>query len=206
MSMQEDVRQLLAVIGEATEAEKADVRAKAEQEIAEIGARTEAQIKQLRDEALARLEDQLRTESECIVGRAELEMRDTLVHEKNEALSEVFELAGKQIAVIDDFETSREIFKRLVREAIGGINSEAVHLRISEQDLPLWESLKGNFPASISMELCDEPKGTVIVETNNGSQSVDNSVAIRLETAQEVMRRELAELLFDAEISGEEGK
>ncbi len=206
MKMQEDVRQLLAVIGEAAEAEKASVRAKAEQEIAEIGARTEVQIKQLRDEALAQLEDQLRTESECIVGRAELEMRDALVHEENEALREVFELAGKQIAAMDNFEISKEIFKRLIREAIGGINSEAVHLRISEQDLPLWKSLKRNFPASISMESCDEPKGTVIVETNNGSQSIDNSIETRLETAREVMRRELAELLFDAKISGEEGK
>ena len=206
MSFQEEVRQLLAVIGEAAEAEKAEVRAQAEQEIAEIGARAEAQIEQFRDEALARLEDQLRTESECIVGRAELEIRDTLVHEKNEALGEVFELACKQIAVIDEFETSKEIFKRLVREAIGGINCEAVHLRISEKDRRLWESLKADFPASISVELCDGPKGTVIVETSDGSQSIDNSIETRLETAREVMRRELAELLFDTEISGEEGK
>jgi len=206
MNMQEDVRQLLAVIGEAAEAEKADVRAKAEQEIAEIGARTEAQIEQLRDEALARLEDELRAESESVVGRAQLEMRDTLIHEKNEALSEVFELARKQIAVMDDFATNKEIFKRLIREAIVGMNSEAVRLRISESDQALWESLKGDFPASISVELCDEPKGTVIVETNDGSQSIDNSIETRLETAREVMRRELAELLFDAKIPGEEGK
>jgi vacuolar-type H+-ATPase subunit E/Vma4 len=206
MSMQEDVRQLLAVIGEAAEAEKAGVRARAEQKIAEIGARIEAQIKQLRDEALARVEDQLRSESECIIGRAELEMRDTLIHEKNEALREVFELARKQIAVMNDFKTSKEVLRRLIREAISKINGEAVRLRISKKDLPLWKSLKGDFPPSISVELCDEPKGTVIVETNDRSQSIDNSIATRLETAREVLRWELADLLFDAEISGEEGK
>ncbi|MBW7990407.1 MAG: hypothetical protein FVQ84_10385 [Planctomycetes bacterium] len=203
--MQDHAGQLLAAIRETADAEKDAIRAETEQEIAEIGARTEAQIEQFRDEALARLEDQLRTESECIVGRAELEMRDRLIHEKNEALREVFELAGKQIAVMDDFETSKEVFKRLIREAIGGIDSEAVRLRISEKDLPLWESLKRDFPSSISVELCDGPKGTVIVETNDGSQSIDNSIETRLEMAREVMRRELAELLFDVEISGEEG-
>ncbi len=147
--MQDDVRQLLAAIRETADAERADIRAQAGQEIAKISERTEAQVKQFRDKALAKLEDQVRTESECIVGRARLEIRDRLVQEKNEALEEVFELASKQIAAMDDSKTRKEIFKRLVQEAIGRINSEDVHLRIAKTDLSLWESLKANFPTSI---------------------------------------------------------
>jgi vacuolar-type H+-ATPase subunit E/Vma4 len=204
--MQDDVRQLLAAIKEKVDAEKAEIRAQAEQEIAKISERTEAQIEQYRNNELVRLEDQLRMESECIVGRAELEIRDRLIHEKNEALREVFELASRQIIAQDDAEKNQEIFKQLVLEAIGRINCEDLRLRISRIDLSLWETLKGVFPASIPVVLCDDPKGTVIAETHDCSQSIDNSIATRLEMAREVMRRELVEILFDGETSGDEGK
>jgi len=202
--MQDDVGQLLAAIKEMAEAEKAEIRAKAEQEIAKINELTEAQVKQFRDEALAELEDQLRIESECIVGKAELEMRDRLIHEKNEALREVFELAAEQIAAIDNAKTYKIIFKRLVREAIDRIGCGDVRLRISRTDQSIWESLKSEF--SVPVVLNGSPKGTVIVETNDGSQSVDNSIGTRLDMAREVMKRELVELLFDTEASGEKGK
>ncbi|MFH1716619.1 MAG: V-type ATP synthase subunit E [Planctomycetota bacterium] len=204
--MPDDVGQLLAAIKEMADAEKAEIRAQAEQEIAKISERTEAQIEQFRDKALARLEGQLRMESECIVGRAELEIRDRLINEKNEVLREVFELASRQIAALDDAEKNQDILKRLVREAIGRINCEDLRLRISRTDLSLWESLKGYFPGSIPVVLCDGPKGTVIVETNDGSRSIDNSIETRLEMAREVMKLELVELLFDAGTSGEKGK
>lgn len=202
--MRDDVGQLLAAIEEMAEAEKSEIRAKAEQEIAGINESAEAQIKQFRDEAFARLEGQLRLESECIVGKAELEMRDRLIHEKNEALREVFELAGEKIAALNDAVVYKEIFKRLVREAIDKIGCEDARLRISGTDRSIWESSKGEF--SVPVVFCDGPKGTFIVETNDGSQSVDNSLETRLEMAREVMKRELVELLFDDEASGEKGK
>jgi len=202
--MQDDVEQLLAAIKCMADAEKAEVRAEAEQEIARITERTEVQIRQFREEALARLEEQLRMESECIVGRAELEMRDRLILEKNEAIREVFEFATEQIAAFDNSETYKMIFKRLVREAVDRINCEGVRLRISKTDQPVWESLKGEF--SVPVVLNGGPKGTIIVETDDGSQSVDNSIETRLEMARGVMRRELVDMLFDNEASGEEGK
>jgi vacuolar-type H+-ATPase subunit E/Vma4 len=204
--MRDDVRQLLAAIKETADAEKAEIRAQTEQEIAKISERTEAQIEQFRDEALAKLEGQLRMESECIVGRAQLEIRDRLIEVKNEAIREVFELASGQIAALADTETYKKIFERLVTEALGKINCEDIRLRISRNDLPLWESLKGDFPTSISAVFCDGPKGTVIVEINGGSQSIDNSIETRLQTARGLMRRELAEILFDSEFYGEKGK
>lgn len=204
--MPDDTAQLLAAIREMAAARKAEVTAEADQEVAKINEAAEAQIRQLRDDALARLEDQLLVESECIVGRAELEMRDRLIHQKNEALREVFERAGRQIDALRDAGTYRETFKRLIQEAIGRMNREDVRLRISKADLPLWETLKGQFPASVSVGFSDGPKGIVVVETDDGSQSIDNSIETRLETAREVMRRELSEVLFDAEILDEKGK
>lgn len=203
--MRDDVRQLLAAVKETADAEKAEIRAQAEREIAKITENTEAQIKQFHEEALAKLDAELRMESESIVGRAKLEMRDRLIEAKNEALRQVFELAGEQIAAIDT-RTYRTIFRRLVTEAIDKANSDNVHLRISKIDLKLAESLKKDFPASVQTIPCDGPKGTVIVETDGGSQSIDNSIETRLETARKIMRRELVEILFDGETSGEDGK
>ncbi len=48
--------------------------------------------------------------------------------------------------------------------------------------------------------------GTVIVETSDRSQLIDNSIHTRLEMAKKIMRRELGELLFDAEKTGEKGE
>jgi len=204
--MRDDVRQLLAAIKETADAEKAEICARAEREIAIITEKTEAQIKQFRDEALAKLDAELRMESESIVGRAKLEIRDRLIEAKNEALRQVFELAGGQIAVIYEAKTYREIFRRLVTDAIDKANCDKVHLRTSKTDLKLWESLKKDFPASVQAVPCDGPKGTVIVETDGGSQSIDNSIETRLEMARGIMKRELVEILFDGETSGEEGK
>ena len=204
--MRDDVRQLLAAIKETAEAEKAEIRAQAEQEMARISERSEVQIKQFRDEAITKLEEQLHVESECILGRAELEIRDRLIEVKNEALAEVFELAGGQIAALDDIRTYKKIFKRLIYEALGKIDHKDKCLRISRTDLSSWEAFKEDFPESLSVVLCDAPKGTVVVETDSSSQSIDNSLETRLEMARDLMRRELIEILFEGDTSEEESK
>ncbi len=204
--MRDDVKQLLAAIKETADAEKAEISARAEREIAKITENTEAQIKQFRDEALAKLDTELRMESECIVGRVKLETRDRLIEAKNEALRQVFELAGRQIADMYDTETYQEIFRSLITDVIDKANSDNVHLRISKTDLKLWESLKKDFPESVQAVPCDGPKGTVILETDGGSQSIDNSIETRLEMARRIMKRELVEILFDGETSGDNGK
>jgi vacuolar-type H+-ATPase subunit E/Vma4 len=212
--MRDDVRQLLAAIKETAEAEKNEIRASAGQEIAKISESTEARIKQFSDEVLGRLDVQLRLESESIVGRAQLEIRDRLIEVKNETLREVFELAGRQIAALVDTEKYKEIFKRLVTEAIGridpstlpGTGRKDIYLRISKTDQSLFDSLKGDLPDPISAVFCDGPKGTVIVEIDGGRQSIDNSIETRLRMAQALMRHQLAEILFDTETSGEKEK
>ena len=212
--MQDDVRQLLTAIKETAEAEKAEIRASAGREIVKISESTEARIKQFNDDALSRLDVQLHLESETIVGKAQLEIRDRLIEVQNEILSEVFELAGRQIAALADTEKYKEIFKRLITEAIDRINPSTllrtgrkdINLRISENDRSLFESLKGDLPGSISVVFSDSPKGTVIVEIDGGRQSIDNSIETRLKMAQALMRHQLAEILFDTETSGEKDK
>jgi len=204
--MRDDVRQLLAAIKETADAEKAEMRAQAEQEITKINEHTKAQIDQFRNKELYRLDAQLQMESECIVGRAQLEIRDRLIAAKNDALREVFNLANEKIAELYDTKTYKEIFKRLVTEAIDKANCDDMVLRISKTDLSIFESLKGDFPVSISVTPLDSPKGTVVVEIDSGSQSLDNSIETRLKTAQDLMRTELVEILFDSDTSGDDGK
>ena len=204
--MRDDVRQLLAAIKETADAEKTEMRAQTEQEIAKINEHTTAQVDRFRNDELAKLDAQLQMESECIVGRARLEIRDRLIAAKNNALREVFNLANEKIAELNDTETYKEIFKRLVIEAIDMANCDDMVLRISKTDLPIFESLKGNLPASISVIPLDCPKGTVVVEIDGGSQSIDNSIETRIKTAQDLMRTELVEILFDGDTSGDEGK
>jgi vacuolar-type H+-ATPase subunit E/Vma4 len=204
--MRDDVRQLLAAIKETADAEKAEMRAQTEQEISEINEHTKSQIDQFRDEELAKLDAQLQMESECIVGRAHLEIRDRLIAAKNNALREVFNLANEKIAELYDTETYKEIFKRLVTEAIDMANCDDMVLRISKTDLPIFELLKGDLPAPISVMPLDSPKGTVVVEIDGGSQSIDNSIQTRIKTAQDLMRTELVEILFAGDTFGDEGK
>lgn len=204
--MRDDVRQLLAAIKETADAEKAEMRAQTEQEITKINEHTKAQIDQFHDEELSRLDAQLQMESECIVGRAQLEIRDRLIAAKNDALREVFNLANEKIAELYDTETYKEIFKRLVTEAIDRANCDDMVLRISKTDLPIFESLKGDLPASISVTPLDSPKGTVVIEIDGGSQSINNSIETRIKTAQDLMRTELVEILFDGDTSGDDGK
>ncbi len=204
--MQDDFAALLAAIRKTAESEKAEIAAQGEQEIAGINDRAEAEVNRLRGEALAHLEDQLRAESDRILSTARLEINNRLAHEKNKALEQVFELASKEIAALVNCKDSKEIFKRLGHEAVGRIDSDKVHLRISELDLPLWESLKKDLPTSILVESCDRPKGTVIAESSDRLQSVDNSIDARMEMAREVMASQLAEHLFTVEKAGQKGK
>jgi vacuolar-type H+-ATPase subunit E/Vma4 len=204
--MRDDVSQLLAAIKETADAEKAEMRAQTDQEITKINEHRKAQIDQFRDEKITRLDAQLQMESECIVGRAQLEIRDRLIAAKNEALRDVFNLVNEKIAELYDSETYKEIFKRLVSEAINRANCNDMVLRISKTDLPIFESLKGDLPASISVMPLDSPKGTVVVEIDGGSQSFDNSIETRIKTAQDLMRTELVKILFDGDTSGDEDK
>jgi len=203
--MRDDIAALFAWIRKRAEAKKAEVTAQADDEIAKIDERAESEINRLRKEMLAQLEDQLRIESDCILSAAKLEINHRLVDEKNVALDSVFSLARQEIEAVDS-DTRKEIFRELLNDAIGRMNSEEACLRISKADLPLWEKLKKGFPESISVELCDDVIGTVIVETSDRSQLIDNSIHTRLEMAEKIMRRELGELLFNTEKTGEKGE
>jgi len=203
--MRDDIAALFAWIRERAEAKKAEVAAQADHEIAQIDERAEGQINRLRKEMLAQLEDQLRIESDCILSAAKLEIDNRLVDEENVALDKVFSLARQRIEALNS-DTRKDIFRELIDDAISRINSEQACLRISKADLPLWEKLKRGFPKSISVELCDGVTGTVIVETSDRSQLIDNSIHTRLEMAEKVMRRELGELLSNSERTGEKGE
>jgi vacuolar-type H+-ATPase subunit E/Vma4 len=203
--MRDDITALFAWIRERAEAEKAEITAQADREIAQIDERAEGQINRLRKEMLAQLEEQLHIESDCILSAAKLEIDNRLVDEKNVALDKVFSLASQQIEALNS-DTRKEIFRELIDDAISRINSEQAYLRISKADLPLWEKLKKGFPKSISVELCDGVTGTVIVETSDRSQLIDNSIHTRLEMAEKIMRRELGELLSNSERTGEKGE
>ena len=203
--MRDDIAALFAWIRERAEAKKAEITAQADREIAQIDERAEGQINRLRKEMLAQLEEQLRIESDRILSAAKLEINNRLVDEKNVALDKVFSLASQQIEALNS-DTRKEIFRELIDDAVSGINSEQAYLRISKADLPQWEKLKKGFPKSISVELCDGVTGTVIVETSDRSQLIDNSIHTRLEMAEKIMRRELGELLSNSERAGEKGE
>ena len=203
--MRDDIAALFAWVRERAEAKKAEITAQADQEIAGIDERAEGEIDRLGNEMLAQLEDQLRIESHSILSAAKLEINNRLVDEKNVALDNVFSLARQEIEALD-FDTRKDIFRELVNDAIGRVNSEEARLRISKADLPLWEKLRRGFPKSISVELCGDVTGTVIVETSDRSQLIDNSIHTRLEMAGKIMRRELGELLFDTEKAGEKAE
>ncbi len=203
--MRDDIAALFAWVRERAEAKKAEITAQADHEIARIDERAEGEINRLRDEMLARLEEQLRIESDSILSAAKLEINNRLVDEKNVALDKVFSLARQQIEALNS-DTRKEIFRELINDAISRMNSEEMCLRISKADLSLWEKLRRGFPKSISIELCDGVTGTVIVETSDRSQLIDNSIHTRLEMAEKIMRRELGELLFDTEKAGEKAE
>ncbi len=139
--MQDDIAALFAWVRERAEAKKAEVTAQADHEIAKIDERAESEVNRLRNEMLAQLEDQLRIESDCILSAAKLEINNRLVNEKNVVLDDVFGLARQEIEALDS-DTRKEIFRELIDDAIGRMNSEEVYLRISKADLPLWDKLK----------------------------------------------------------------
>lgn len=203
--MLENAEALLAAIIEMADAEKIDIAEKADNEVAKINKQAKVEIERLKSEAMAQLEERLCAESETIVNAAKRDIKNKLVLEKNKALEKVFVLAKQNIRKSSD-EIRKDFLKRLITDAIDRANSDDVRLRISNDDLGIWKSIKKNFPKSISVETFDGPIGTVIVETSDGSLSIDNSIDTRLEIARNAMRAELCDILFANDKPGETTK
>ena len=200
--MLSDAEALLAAINEMANAEKVDIAEKAEQEVISINEKTEAQIRQLRPDAVVILEQSLCAESETIINNAKIDINNKLVHEKNKAIENIFVMAKQNIGNLDE-DTRKDFLKKLIGDAIDRTKCDDVHLKISSEDINIWESIKNRFHISIAVETSDRPSGTVIVETADGSLSIDNSIDTRLDIAKKAMRTELCAILFANEKSGE---
>ena len=203
--MLDDVEALLAAINKMAEAEKVDIADKARQEVDKINKQAEAEVERLRLEAIVQLEGTLCAESEAIVNNAKRDIDNKLEYEKNKALEKVFDLARQNICQLDS-DDRKSFLKRLITDAINRIDCDDVCLRISNDDLNIWESIKNDFQISISVKPCDRPSGTIIVETADGSLSIDNSIDTRLEIAKDAMRAQLCDILFANENFGEMAK
>jgi len=194
--MQDDIKALFDAIASKAEAQKAEIAAQADKDIAEIEQRADEEVKRMRSEAISQLEGRLRTESDAIIGAAKLEMRNRRIALLNEAIDRVFASAVRKIEAMTESDGYKDILRRLLQGALRFAGNDCARLRVAEVDKPLWKTLQADLDDSIPVDFCDAPRGTIIVETSDRSQWIDNSLDARLARARQIMRDELGQILF----------
>jgi vacuolar-type H+-ATPase subunit E/Vma4 len=148
---------------------------------------------------------ELRAVHDRIVGQAQLEGRRKLLEARMEVLNKVYELAKEEVQTIaagkhKDY-NYEDILIKLLKEADTGIADQEYVIDANKKDL---DFLKTNIELAnravggkklILSEIPLEIMGGLIVRNTSGTKSMENTLEVRLEAANQRLQSEMAEKL-----------
>jgi len=148
---------------------------------------------------------ELRAVHDRIVGQAQLEGRRKLLEARMEVLNKVYELAKEEIKTLvagkhKDY-NYEEIIIKLLREADAGIGGQEYVINANKKDLDYLRSnidLANQAVGGKRLILSEKPSeinGGIIVSNTRGTKSMENTLEIRLDAANQRLQSEIAEKL-----------
>jgi V/A-type H+-transporting ATPase subunit E len=133
-----------------------------------------------------------------MIGAAELETRNAQLKSLERAVTEVFELATKEIS-----ESSGEVHEsslvRLIEEGVRVIGPHAKVQCVAKDKKAAASSIRRLGAGQTKLTLEDEPIdsiGGVVLTSSDGSVKFDNTYEARLERMRPSLRKEVAGLLM----------
>ncbi|HUW57212.1 MAG TPA: V-type ATP synthase subunit E family protein [Planctomycetota bacterium] len=205
---QEDVEKVLSgeILADARRRGERTVK-RAEREGRKLVDRVVKQAQAVREQVLERAQTRLERERQVFDSTIALEERMRRLKAQGTLLDEVFREAMTRLAERRDVDY-RAVLRDLAAEAVTAMTGDAFVLHLNKADLAsATRGLRTDVTAAVremsgrtvQLTVADDPadiEAGVVVESADGRQRFDNSFAARLERMSDVLRFEVAEILF----------
>ena len=205
MPADQDTDALVAMMQQQGEAEKAEILAQAQADVEQVYAQAENEIQSLAAQSQRQSEIQIAQESERVLGRAQMESRSELSAARNRLIKQAFERGGQEIAKSYNSAEHKSVLKTLIEEAIAAVGPGGC-ITVFDQDMELCDTIIAEKQCECSVQAQGNQPGTVIATSQNGRRRVNNSIEARLTRVEQLMKQDIARILFESGALRDQGE
>jgi len=185
---------LLAAVRAQGQAERAAILSEARARAGELGAKSAAEVRELRAQLTRRFEREMAVERERVVGEAGMAAAARDLEERRAWIERAFDEAGREIAARAAGPGYPAVLARLLAQAAAAAG-EGCALVVCEADLDLAGRIARDAGTAREVRGEGSHPGTAIAVS--AGRRVDNSLSSRLAEARGRMEQEVARLLFE---------
>lgn len=156
----------------------------------------EARAKEISESILEQEDPELEVTRTKILGESELKKTRSLAQVKNQLVEEVFDKARQKLSKVRERNDYKSILHKLGDEVLTG---EDLIICVDKRDIPLIQNILASRNLNAEVRPGQNSLGGLVVETEDGSISVHNTIESRLEKRRESLAEELNQILFEGE-------
>jgi V/A-type H+-transporting ATPase subunit E len=156
----------------------------------------EARAKEISESILEQEDPELEVTRTKILGESELKKTRSLAQVKNQLVEEVFDKARQKLSKVRERNDYKSILHKLGDEVLTG---EDLIICVDKRDIPLIQNILASRNLNAEVRPGQNSLGGLVVETEDGSISVHNTIESRLEKRRDSLAEELNQILFEGE-------
>lgn len=189
---------LLKSVEESAQEKERELREKARTAVQAISEETKNQAVALQQSLLEEAKRVATIEKNKRIYLTKGENKEKLITTKERIFSTAFAEAEHHLSQIRKDPRYPAILKNLVREAIGTLGGEQVHVHIDKQDEQLIKEILSELNLSAQVIADLHSAGGLVVSTPSGSVKISNTIESRLERAKEQKKLQIYAILYGA--------
>lgn len=194
MGTETDAAPLVAEIDREAEAQRQSILEEARGKAAGIATAAEARIQAAREAAHRLTEKRARVDEDRLLGQARLDAQAERQRGLRSIYQRVFARARERVSGLAASSRYAAALKALVAEALDLI-PQASQLSVAASDAELCRRILRELGGSCRVEGRELPAGSVIASTADGKVQVDNSLGVRLSSAEEALETQITRCL-----------
>lgn len=185
---------LVAEIDREAEAEKTRILEEARAKAAEILAAAEARIQAAAEDADLLTEKRARADEDRLHGDARMDALAERLRGLRQVYQLVFETARQRIDSLVRSPEYARAMRALIQEALAMV-PEAASISVAPEDEEMCRRILGELGATCQIKTGDLDHGSILVASADGKVTVDNSLTVRLATAETLLETRIARCL-----------
>jgi V/A-type H+-transporting ATPase subunit E len=189
---------LLKSVEESAQERERELREKARSVVQAISEETKNQAAALQQSLIEEAKRVATIEKNKLIYLTKGENKEKLITTKERIFTTAFAEAAQRLLQIRKDPRYPAILKNLVREAIGALGGENVHVHIDKQDEHLIKGILSDLNSSAQVIADLQSAGGLVVSTPDGSVKISNTIESRLERAKEHKKLQIYAILYGA--------
>ncbi|MFQ6058307.1 MAG: V-type ATP synthase subunit E [Anaerolineae bacterium] len=178
------------------------LEAEAEAAAREILAEAEAEAKAIKERHLAKVLPSLRAEQARLLHEAKLAALREVVNAREGLIARAFALAEERLSQICAQDDYPRFLRRLTEEVVAELGDNLL-VKVTSRDVPLMSQILADMGVRGTVQAGLNSLGGLEASTSDGRISLSNTLESRLKRARQLLRREIAALVW-GEMESEE--